>query len=62
LDLNWTDDGGLRGTSFGTITTGVVSASVIARANAGTVMSYEVPGGNINCTPYELYLTVEKLQ
>src|SRR6202011_1324095 len=61
--LYWTDDSGsVTDLVRSTVGPGVMSESVIVRANGGTVLSYEVNAAQITCTPYELYFTVEQLQ
>jgi hypothetical protein len=36
--------------------------SVIVEDIAGAPLSYQIPAGNINCTPYNFFMTVEQLQ
>jgi hypothetical protein len=65
VGVGWSDDGGGRGansTGGGAYEqNGIVSWYAIARANAGSPLSYATNYSG-SCTSYELYITVEQLQ
>lgn len=63
--LIWTDDRGAeQGQLFnpGVLESSAYGLSSVVRVIAGTPLSYEIPSGDVNCTPYDLFLTVEQLQ
>jgi hypothetical protein len=63
VDLTWADDGGARGAAVPTsITPGLGTEAFFLRLNASSPLTYEIPDGNVSCTPYELYMAVEQLQ
>lgn len=62
--FQWNDDMGQHVEMFpiNSFDDGVVGNTVLVRVNGGSSVSYSVPASQVNCTPYELYMTVEQLQ
>jgi hypothetical protein len=60
--LNWNDDGSIRGAAVSSsdpFVQGWITWTLVIRVSAGTPLTYST---GANCTPYELYMTVEQLQ
>jgi hypothetical protein len=67
LTLYYTDERGSENlppplTTLPTPGQGEGNSSVIVRDLSGMPLSYEIETGNLPCTPYDLFLTVEQLQ
>jgi hypothetical protein len=62
--LFWTDDRGAEewNPELSSLGTGVFYSSVLLRDLSGMPLSYEIATGDVPCTPYDLFLTVEQLQ